>query len=848
MIKGYFKENSLILCSLALISSSFANDNTDAQFDSSPLRGSVDVTQFEYGNPVPAGLHKVDIYLNDEWKGRTDVDFKYKQQGDYIAQPCFSMGLINTIGLSTQSLSSDTKNKLSEEGQCEALGDIFHGVNATYDSSLQRIMVTAPQIMIDRNARGYVSPDNWDSGVSAATLQYYYNVYGTNGNNGNTDDRLDQFLSFQGGLNVGLWRLYYNGNFSKTKETSVEFNRSRMYLERAIIPLKSNLIIGESSTANDIFDGINFTGVKLVSDQRMYPDSQRGFAPTVRGVANTTALVRISQRGNVIYETTVSPGPFVINDLYPTGNNGDLLVTVKESDGIERQFTVTYASTGQLLRPGRTDYSLTAGKYRNGNDVSSDISMLVGTASHGINNLITAYGGSVVSENYNAFSGGLAFNTSLGALSADITNSQTKFKSDGTKVGQSIRLAYSKILPVTNTNITLASYRYSSSGYYSPNDAFTLFEEEKKNSLDAITQGYTINRKSRFEVNANQELARGYGSLSFNASTQSYWNKNGTDTQYQASYYNSYKSLTYGVNANRSYNLATKKWDNLISLTLSIPLGSGGYAPTVSANYTHQRDSSSMQTAITGSAGERNQYTYNAYVNRDDSSEDTNTTGGVGGRWAAPLASVGASFSRGNNYNQFGGNLSGGIVAYKSGVVFTPMLGETTAIIEAKDAAGMGVANYNGIKLDSSGKAVVPYLNPYRYNEVVLDPKGLSPDIELSSTSQKTAPIAGAVVLLKYETKKGYAILLDVKNKSNQPIPFGASVFNDTNQNVGYIGQAGRGIIRVNKLNDILKIKWGQNDSESCSIKYNIADKSNSSMKSIQNNAQSLREVSGICQ
>lgn len=841
IVKRNVREKLIFLFAMIfVIPISFADDNIAAEFDSSPLRGTVDISQFEYGNPVLEGVHKVDIYLNDEWKGRTDVYFKYKGKKTNIAKPCYSMQLINTIGLSTQGLTSDLKQ---ESEQCLALDLLFPGVNAVYDSSLQRILVTAPQMMIDRNARGYVSPDNWDEGIPAATLQYYYNVYGTNGNSKNYDDRLDQFLSFQGGLNIGLWRLHYDGNLSKSKDNSLEFNRSRTYVERAIIPIKSNLLIGESSTADDIFGGINFTGVKLTSDQRMYPDSQRGFAPTVRGVANSTALVKISQRGNLIYEATVPPGPFVINDLYPTGNNGDLLVTVKESDGTERQFTVTYASTAQLLRPGRTDYSLTAGKYRNGTEVSNDANMIVGTISHGINNTVTTYGGGVVTERYNAISGGLAVNTPIGAISADITNAKTKFRHGDTKTGQSVRFAYAKILPITNTNVTLASYRYSSSGYYSPNDAFTMLEEEKKNDINGLSY-YNTSRKNRFEVNANQDLGQGYGSLSLNASVQDYWNRSGTDTQYQASYYNNYKLLTYGVNVNRSYNIATKQWDNLVSINLSMPLGSSSYAPVVSANYTQQRDSKSMQTAITGSAGETNQYTYNAYVNRDDTKTDDTTTGGIGGRWAAPLASVGASFSTGNGYNQFGGNISGGIVAYKNGIIFTPMLGETSAIIEAKDAAGVSVANYNGVKLDSFGKAVVPYLNPYRYNEVVLDPKGLSADIELDSTSQRTAPVAGSVVLLKYKTTKGYAILLNVKNSANEPIHFGASILNQDNQNVGYIGQSSQGIVRVNELVGNLKIKWGQNDNETCSVHYNISN--NRPLTS--NPSQSLREVNAICQ
>jgi len=72
----------------------------------------------------------------------------------------------------------------------------------------------------------------------------------------------------------------------------------------------------------------NFRGVRMDSDERMRPDSQRGFAPIVRGIAQSNAMVSISQLGQEIYQTNVPPGPFVIDDLYPTGVGGDLLVTI----------------------------------------------------------------------------------------------------------------------------------------------------------------------------------------------------------------------------------------------------------------------------------------------------------------------------------------------------------------------------------------------------------------------------------------------------------------------------------------------------------------------------------------
>ncbi|MCV5824209.1 fimbria/pilus outer membrane usher protein, partial [Escherichia coli] len=85
-------------------------------------------------------------------------------------------------------------------------------------------------------------------------------------------------------------------------------------------------------------------GAMLASDEEMLPDSQRGFAPIVRGIAKSNAEVSVEQNGYVIYRTYVQPGAFEINDLYPTANSGDLTVIIKEADGSEQRFIQPFSS------------------------------------------------------------------------------------------------------------------------------------------------------------------------------------------------------------------------------------------------------------------------------------------------------------------------------------------------------------------------------------------------------------------------------------------------------------------------------------------------------------------------
>ncbi|WP_420259561.1 fimbria/pilus outer membrane usher protein, partial [Klebsiella pneumoniae] len=49
------------------------------------------------------------------------------------------------------------------------------------------------------------------------------------------------------------------------------------------------------------------------------------------------------QGSNIIYQTTVPPGPFTLQDVYPSGYGSDLEVSVKEADGSVEVFSVPYA-------------------------------------------------------------------------------------------------------------------------------------------------------------------------------------------------------------------------------------------------------------------------------------------------------------------------------------------------------------------------------------------------------------------------------------------------------------------------------------------------------------------------
>ena len=775
----------------------------------------IDFSRFNKGNAALAGTHRADLYVNQSWLGRGEVVLRPVGADD--VQPCFDRAMLERIGVDLGRLGAEAQARLEAGGDaCATLPELIEAATAVFDNGEQRLDVTVPQIALSRQARGYVDPKYWDDGVTAARLQYNASVYRAE-SLGLASTR--SYVGLNGGVNLGAWRFRHDGNLSGGDHAGTRYQSVQTHVQRGITSIRSQLVLGEAFTDGRLFDSVGFRGIQLASDDRMLPESQRGYAPIVRGIANSNARVQVRQSGNIIYETTVAAGAFEIDDLYPTGYGGDLEVVVTEADGRVNTSRVPYAAAVNALRPGVTRYSLTAGQYRNPG-VQITPAMLQATVQRGFTNLLTGYGGLTVAQGYSAGLAGLALNTDYGAFGADLTQARTQLENQPERNGHSARLSYSKLVTPTQTNLTVAAYRYSSRGYLSLPDAMALRDLEGRQAGLAARDS----QRGRLQLILNQGLPEGYGSFYVSASTQNYWNRSGSDTQFQLGYNNRWRRLNYGVAAVRQYNPLAGQWDNRLMVSLSVPLGRGPQAPTAMTSLQRDPDGAhSVQQVVTGARGEDNAFTYGLNAGRSGGGDAGSATSvGANAAYASPMATFTGSAGRSSNYTQVGAGLSGGVVAYAGGVAFTPTVGDTVAIVRARDAGGARVTGGSGLRVDPWGHAVVSNLTPFASNQIEIDPKGLPMNVELKSTEQRVAPTSGAVVLVPFETDNaGRAAFLRVDAGAGAPLPFGAEVFDAEGHNVGTVAQAGRIIARGLKSDrGRLTVKWCQDAASACQLDY----------------------------
>ena len=806
-----------------------------AEFNSDFLIGdakNIDINRFAYGNAILPGHYNVDVYVNNNWFGRNQIVFK-TSENDKTSYTCFSSKQLLEYGIKAELI----KERLAVNNEsCQKLDEWVQDSFYEFDTSKLRFDISIPQIAMEKNAQGYVDPSVWDRGIKAAFVSYNASVYKSYDKSENSEDNTNAFLSLNTGTNIADWQIRHNGQWkwevgTKNKDSLSTYDSISTYAQRAFPEYRGVLTLGDSFTNGDIFNSFGYRGAEFSSDDRMLPNSMLGYAPRIRGNAKTNAKVEIRQQGQLIYQTTVAAGSFEINDLYPTGFGGELEVSILEANGDIQKYSIPYASVAQMLRPGMSRYSLMTGKIRDA-DIDADPFIIQGQYQRGINNYITAYGGIQGSEDYKALTLGSAVATPIGAVALDVTHSQAGFDRRKKEKGQSYRLSYSKLITPTDTNLTLAAYRYSTENYYNLRDAL-LAQEIERNGVGSGSFG---KQRSELQVTLNQGLPTNWGNLYATGSWIDYWDRQENSKQYQVGYSNNYRNLNYGVSAIRRMveNSATNQTedDTEYMLTLSLPLSFK--RNSINLNSVHTQDNTTV--GMSGVVGDRFNYGASVSTNYEDSPSLN-----VNAQYRTNFTTLGGSYGTSNQFEQVSLTARGNIVAHADGIVFGPDQGQTMVLVYAPDATGAKVNNTNGLTINKSGYAVIPYVTPYRLNEIVLDPEGMSLDVELDGTSQRIAPYAGSISKVDFVTKSGKALYIRSSNTKGGTLPFAAEVFDSKGEYVGMVAQGSLVYLRTNTLADTVTVKWGESQNEQCNIQYDVTT------QALQNKENMLM-LEGLCQ
>ena len=828
-------------------SPAFADDYFDPsllQFGLGDIQN-VDLSHFGRTGGQVEGVYNVEVFVNNEFKGAHSFNFIYDSSKSLM--PVLTPANLDDWGVNLNSIKGLSGLSFNEPIPL-SLSEYVSDASAKLDFSQMRLALSVPQLNMKLNENTLADPSLWDEGDTAFLLNY--NFSGSNYKStieGNKSNSQGFFGSFQSGLNIGSWRVRnsstytynqqrydiyepFDNKHSRTSQSQHNWNSQQTYLQRDIASLRSQLILGETSTgsvASQILDGFSYRGFALMSSDAMIQGNMNGFAPVIAGMARSNAQVTVTQNGVVIYQANVAPGPFRFTDIVGSGNSGDLIVSIRESDGSVHFFSQPYSSLPVMQREGQLRYEIASGQYnigRGGDKVSATPGFISLSAIYGLPWDVTAYGGVIWANNYHSLALGSGFSLgSYGALSLDSTHSRAEHVNNGKRLtGESYRVRYSKSLMTTGTTIDLTAYRYSTSNFLSFNDVNNRIHTSESGFPDWLNG----RRRSTYELRLNQSLSNDY-QLWLSGHRDNYWGSNKTNTNMSAGLSGMVKqigwSLSYSIDRLRGNGdwPENKQW----AFTLNVPMSILGSSSSFQNSYLINRlihdntGRSNNQLTMGGSLLEDNSISWSLSQNLGNQGQGNSGSASMGYTDSWGSANIGY------NYDNNGGqgityNANGALIAHRYGVTTTPYINDA-AIVVHTGVPGVKVMN-GDVATDRWGNAVVTGVRTYNRNHISLDPASLPEGANPPGSSHSLYPTSGAILVDRNPIRLGQQVLMNIFY-NGKPVPFGAiaTLKGETDQG-SIIGEGGQVYLGGMPEKGILQVKWGNKPETLCQVHFTL--------------------------
>ncbi|MFD2643533.1 fimbria/pilus outer membrane usher protein [Pseudomonas japonica] len=763
-----------------------------------PRAGSIALDNLAMSSALVPGVYPVELLVNLDSLGQQRLAFSADPHGHGL-QPCLPPALVESLGLRADRLARPA-DLLAD---CVDLPAAIPGAQVEFDAGKLQVLLSVPQIALRRDTSLATHAQDWSDGINAAFLNYQVSAY--QGHNRFSGHSSDQDLNLDAGVNLGPWRLRSNQALRRNEQGAREWTRAFTYVQRDLPGTYANLTLGETFTQGDMFRSVPIKGLLVASDLGMLSDQQQSYAPSVRGVAYTRAKLEIRQNGYPIYSTYVSPGPYQIDDLSTGAGSGELEIVLTEADGQVRRFTQPYSTLGNLLRDGVWRYSAALGRY-NAVGQLDDPLLWQGTLAVGGVFDSTLYGGLMASDFYRAGNLGLARDLGgWGALAADLTHSSADIDSlaTGRVNGLSYALKYGKSF-TSRTNLRFAGYRYSTEGYRDFDEAL------RQRSHDG---GFRGSRRSRLEAVVYQNIG-GNSALNLSLSQQDYWRSSYQQRQFQFNFNTQHRGISYNLFASQSLRERRTTSDRQVGLSVTLPLDLGRRPASATFDVFSSGGRASRRASLNGRLHD-DSLNYRLSLG-DDQNRNRSAALAVG--YQSAHASLGAGYSQGNDYRALSLNANGALLLHAGGLTPGHYLGETTALVEVPGVKDVGVLNSGNVRTDGRGYALLPYLRPYRSNQIVLDTDHLGPEVEIANGATRLVPRRGAVVKASFEARSVDRLVLTLHSADRQPLPFGAQVSNEHGEILGIVAQAGQVMLSTARDTEALTIRWGAREVSQCRL------------------------------
>ncbi len=511
--------------------------------------------------------------------------------------------------------------------------------------------------------------------------------------------------------------------------------------------------------------------------------------PTIGGQAALPSTVQLYVNGLLKETQQVPPGPFSIPAMPVVTGPGTATIVVQDMLGREQVISSSFYASSDLLKSGLDDYSFSAGKLRDNYGVDSNDygpSAATGTFRHGFTDSFTGeLRGEASGDLKDASAGGTYATPDAGVFNAALALSHSS-------LGQGVLglIGYQWQGQVFNAgaNVELASSNFTELGYNSqpaPHEQITASVGAFLGAGGSVSLAYLDQDSPLFGtarlLTANYSVNVG---------------RNGFFTA------NAFHSLTGNSN-------------NGVLLMFTLPFGerSNVSVGVQRQNNTDQAFASVQENLPTGT-GSGYRVTTQVGPNASNSGEyDYQNNVGT--------YRVGALNNAGQTAYQ--GEAAGGLAFIGGGVFPTRQIQGAFGLVEVPGIPDVTVySNNQPVAItDKNGDALVPIMQPYQNNPISLDAGSLPLSAQVNSLQQNAVPRFNSGVLVKFPITSTRGATLTINLQDGKPLPAGASVQIEGQQQAFPVGFDGELYITGLAAHNTLRASW---DHQSCKISVDLPE------------------------
>ncbi|MBZ4135456.1 fimbrial biogenesis outer membrane usher protein [Escherichia fergusonii] len=275
-------------------------------------------------------------------------------------------------------------------------------VNAEYDSSGQRLLLTVPRNWLPERITpfaGEAEPQTAHHG-SGVLLNYdFYNSKTQNGSGQATLSHELRFFNDAGSLSsTGFWRQRLSGADDLQEgyvryDTTFTATNEQQATQWRVGDVISDALSWSSS--------VRLGGVYWGRDFSLRPDLVTWPLPTFSGEAAVPTAVDLFINGYRAGSTSLQPGPFTLTNLPYINGAGDAVLVTQDAAGRQVTTSLPFYVASNLLKPGMSDGALSFGALRREYGIDSfNYGPAAASASYryGVSDFLTLEGHSEVAE------------------------------------------------------------------------------------------------------------------------------------------------------------------------------------------------------------------------------------------------------------------------------------------------------------------------------------------------------------------------------------------------------------------------------------------------------------------